>query len=80
MGLAPHHYAADLPTVAQSLPLKSGQATFVDLSGAEAKAGQRMVAAMVSQGDSTWFYKLTGSAAAVATEKARFLAMVQNVR
>jgi len=39
-----------------------------------------MIAAMVPHAERTWFYKLTGSEAAVAREKDAFLKFVQTVR
>jgi hypothetical protein len=59
-----------------------GRATLVDFKGTDAKTGKpaRLVAAIVPQGDQTWFYKLTGDDAVVGREKEAFTKFVQTVR
>ena len=51
-------------------------AYMVDLKGAGARAGKRMVALGVPRDGDTWFYKLIGDEAVVTTEKDPFLKFV----
>ncbi|MFO1459128.1 MAG: hypothetical protein U1G08_06930 [Verrucomicrobiota bacterium] len=56
------------------------EAVIVDLAGEGASAGKRMLAAVVSRPDRTWFYKLTGDAPLVAAQKEAFLGFVKSVK
>ncbi|MBL9173272.1 MAG: hypothetical protein JNL10_07055 [Verrucomicrobiales bacterium] len=56
------------------------EAVIVDLAGEGASAGKRMLAAVVSRPDRTWFYKLTGDGALVAAQKDAFLGFVKSVK
>ena len=71
-----------LDGVTESLPAAGGQGTLVDFAGADAKTGQtaRMVAVIIPHGDNTWFYKLTGSAKLVGTQKDAFVQFVKTVQ
>ncbi len=73
---------ADLPSQVQSLDLPGGKATLADISGQDAKTGQkaRLLAAVVSRPGGTWFYKLMGDAPVVQQEKDAFLKFVQSVK
>jgi len=55
---------------------------FVEMSGMDARSGQaaQLVGALVTQGDSTWFYKLMGDAKIVATQKEAFTQFVKGVK
>ena len=66
----------------QPLELASGKAMLVDMSGADARTGQktRLVGAIVPQASQTWFYKLMGSEALVEREKAAFTKFVQTAK
>lgn len=70
-----------LPKATTSLDVLGGQATMVDFTGTDS-AGQsaRMVAASVTRGGQTWFYKLTGPDAVMSHEKDAFTQFVQAVR
>ncbi len=63
--------AALTPVTANGLAMK-----VVDLTGGT----QRMLGAMVPQGGSTWFFKLTGPEAVVAKEKSAYLEFLQTIR
>lgn len=56
------------------------EAVIVDLNGEGASAGKRMLAAVVSRPDRTWFYKLTGDSPLVAAQKDAFLGFVKSVK
>jgi hypothetical protein len=60
-----------------NLTALDGGAKLVDVTGAGAK---RLVGAIVPHGGKTWFYKLTGSDAAVTAQKDAFVHFVMNVR
>jgi hypothetical protein len=81
MGLAPIGHK-DLPEATQSLQVAGGAAVLVDLTNPSAQAGAptRLVAAIVPQGDRTWFYKLVGDEPVVAREKDGFVKFVEAVR
>ena len=70
--------ATDLPKQTSSLELGTTQAMVLDATSAD--KSKRMIAASVPRGDSTWFYKLMGDAAAVAHEKEAFLKFVQSAK
>jgi hypothetical protein len=59
-----------------------GAAVLVDLTNPSAQSGAhtRLVAAIVPQGDRTWFYKLVGDEPVVAREKDGFVKFVEAVR
>ena len=52
----------------------------VDFVGGADKTASRMLGAIVPVGDATWFFKLTGPDALVASEKPAFLAFLQTVK
>jgi hypothetical protein len=69
---------SDLASIASSLDLAGGEkATLVDLKGAD---NRRMLAAIVSRADRTWFYKLTGDDALLGREKDYFIKFVKSVK
>jgi hypothetical protein len=81
MGLAPIKQT-ELSKTTQPLRVARGAAMLVDLSNPSAQTGSpaRLVAAIVPQGNSTWFYKLVGDESVVAKEKDGFVKFVQTVR
>jgi hypothetical protein len=70
---------ADLPKICSQVPITGGTATVVDFSGEGEFQGTRMLAAIVSQADRTWFFKLTGSDAVVGPERENFLKFLKSV-
>jgi hypothetical protein len=79
MGLSP--VAEDhLDGIADKLETAGGVATLVDFEGADAKAGQRLIAVIVPHGDNTWFYKMLGEKALVTKEKDSFVNFVKTVQ
>jgi hypothetical protein len=73
---------ADLPKELQSLDLPGGKATLADISGQDARTGQkaRLLAVVVPRSGDTWFYKLMGDAQIVEREKEAFMKFVQTVK
>ena len=57
-----------------------GKAVVADLTGEGSFAGKKMLVAIVSRPDRTWFYKLMGDAALVAKERDNFLSFVKSVK
>ena len=66
----------ELPKVQAPLDLPGATATVIDMAGKE----QRMVVALIIRGESTWFIKLLGEAAAVEAEKKAFLEFVKTAK
>ncbi|HEY5909746.1 MAG TPA: hypothetical protein VJA21_03980 [Verrucomicrobiae bacterium] len=64
------------------LDTAAGKAVCVDLSGKDARTGQkvRLVGVIIPQQSQTWFYKLMGSEQLVAGEKDGFLKFVQSAK
>lgn len=77
MGL-PEIASMDGATTTQKTPL--GSARMVEFDGAGAQAGRRMVAAMLTEGSVSWFFKMTGPAGAVAKAKPGLLQLLGSVR
>lgn len=77
MGL-PEIPSLDGATTNQKTPL--GSARMVEFDGAGAQAGRRMVAAMLTEGEASWFFKMTGPAGAVAKAKPGLLQLLGSVR
>ena len=69
----------ELEKQVQSLELNSGKAMLIDMSGTDAKTGQKsqVVGAIVPQANRTWFYKLMGNEQTVAQQKEAFIKFVQ---
>ncbi|MBS0631713.1 MAG: hypothetical protein JSS11_07340 [Verrucomicrobia bacterium] len=73
--------AEQLPALLTRLDLASGlTATLVDLAGPAAEKPQHMLGAIVPFNGATWFFKLSGPAAAVTAEKPDFLAFVRSIK
>jgi hypothetical protein len=73
----------DIPSLeGAATPLKTplGQATVVEFDGAGPQAGRRMVAAMLMDGGTSWFFKMTGPAGAVAKAKPGLLQLMGSLR
>ena len=70
------------PRKLQSLDLPGGKATLADITGQDARTGQkaRLLAVVVPRSGETWFYKLMGDAQVVEQEKDAFMKFVQTVK
>jgi len=81
LGLAPIT-EADLQQLAQAVDVPGGKAALVQMSGTDARTGQKaqLVAVIVPQGAHTWFYKLMGSGEIVEREKSAFEKFVQSAK
>lgn len=73
---------ADLQKQVAEIPLTAGKATVVEMSGTDARTSKSatVVGAIVPQGGQTWFYKLMGDAASVASQKEAFTQFVKGVK
>jgi hypothetical protein len=74
--------AAELQHEAKEIPVASGTATVIEMSGTDARTSQpaSLVGAMVRQSGQAWFYKLMGDAKVVESQKAAFTKFVQTVK
>jgi hypothetical protein len=74
--------ADDVSKLVSSLDVSGSKAMLVDMSGQEAKKGERMrlIGVIVPRGAQTWFYKLMGDAAVAEREKATFIKFVQGAK
>lgn len=74
--------AAELQQQAKEIPVATGTATLIEMSGADARTSQpaALVGAIVSQPGQAWFYKLMGDAKVVESQKAAFTKFVQTVK
>jgi hypothetical protein len=81
LGLGPEA-EADLTKELQPLDLPGGKATLTDITGQDAKTGQkaRLLAVVVARSGETWFYKLMGDAQIVERERDAFIKFVQTVK
>jgi hypothetical protein len=81
LGLGPEA-EADLTKELQPLDFPGGKATLADITGQDAKTGQkaRLLAVVVPRSGETWFYKLMGDAQIVEREKDAFMKFVQTVK
>jgi hypothetical protein len=81
LGLGPEA-EADLAKELQSLDLAGGKASQADISGKDARTGQkaRLLAVVLPRSGETWFYKLMGDAQIVEREKEAFMKFVQTVK
>jgi hypothetical protein len=65
-----------LQGLATNLKTPIGTALLVDFEGAGAKQGQRMAAAIVTEGGTSWFFKLTGPIPAVGQAKPNLIKLL----
>jgi len=73
----------DIPSLdGAATPFKTplGQATVVEFDGAGPQAGRRMVAAMLLDGATSWFFKMTGPSGAVAKAKPGLMQLMGSLR
>lgn len=81
LGLSPLS-GADLGQAISELDTSGGKASVVDFNGKDARTGQnaRLVGAVVSQGNRTWFYKIMGNEQVVDSQKSAFTKFVQTAK
>ena len=77
LGLPPVEEAG-LTALTRDLTTPGGKVVLVDLSGE--KTPKTLVAAVVSRGGNTWFYKLMGDANVVAQQKDALVKFVQSAK
>jgi hypothetical protein len=65
---------AEAEASARTVPGSTDEAKLVELSGSD----KAMAVVMVTQGGATWFYKVTGSAAAVEREQPKLVEFVKS--
>jgi hypothetical protein len=67
---------------AQTVDIASGKATFIEMSGTDAKTGEkaRIVGAIVPRKESTWFFKLMGPEQLVQQHKDDFQKFVETAK
>jgi hypothetical protein len=67
---------------AKTIPVSSGQAKLIELSGTDVRSGQpaKLVGVMISQPGQTWFYKLMGDAKLVSAQQETFIQFVQSAK
>jgi hypothetical protein len=72
----------ELAKGAKTVETAVGKATFVEMSGTDARSGQaaQLIGAMLTQSGQTWFYKLMGDAKLVEAQKEAFTKFVQTVK
>ena len=71
---------AGLARESKKVESAAGPLLVVDVAGAGAKAGESLSAALLSTGDQTWFFKLTGKAGVVKAARPSFLAFLKSLR
>ena len=73
---------SDVDKLVTSVDIAGGKAMLVDMTGTDVKSGAkaRLIAAIVSRAQQTWFYKLMGSAQLVEQQKDAFMRFVQGVK
>jgi hypothetical protein len=74
--------AAELPSLTRPLEVPGTKAILVDMNGTDMKTGQkaRLIAAILPQGDRTWFYKLMGDEQVAERQRETFVKFVQTAK
>lgn len=72
--------AAGLKSQAGRLETAAGTLLTVDIKGEGGHAGQAVSAAILSSGESTWFFKLTGKEKSVAAARPAFRTFLKSLR
>jgi hypothetical protein len=72
----------NLPAATSALEVAGGQATMVDLTGTDTKAGQkaRLIGVILPQTGQTWFYKLMGDEQLVGQQTEAFTKFIQSAK
>lgn len=71
---------AELGSALQHLDVGPLHVDYIEITGAGTPPASRLLGALVPYAGSTWFFKLTGPADAVAREQAAFLAFLRTLR
>ena len=71
---------AALAAAARRLTAPAGKILAFDIKGEGGQAGKAMAAAILSTGEKTWFFKLTGKEAAVAAARPSFQTFLKSLR
>ena len=71
---------AELAAALQPLPANGLAIQLADIAGGPANQPVRVLGAIVPFGGATWFFKLTGPAAIVGAEKARFVEFLASIK
>jgi hypothetical protein len=80
MGLAPVE-EGQLASLGQTVTINGRAGTLYDFTGTPPgkSAEERMLIARSTEGDTAWFYKITGDSATVGAERAHFIAFLESV-
>ena len=72
----------NLAGMTSALQVAGGQATMMDVTGTDAKTGQkaRLVGVILPQAGQTWFYKLMGDEQLVGQQKEAFVKFIQSAK
>lgn len=74
----------ELQKITTLMKISGKQATWIDLTSKtfviDKKYQARILAAIVSNGEQTWFFKMTGENSLVTREKAAFTKFLQSIR
>lgn len=82
LGLAPITTEEEWAKQVNSLAIPGGEALVVDMTGVDAKTGNksRLVGVIVPQNGQTWFYKLMGDEGIVGEQKETFTKFIQSAK
>ena len=72
----------NLPAMTSSITVAGEQTTVVDMTGTDAKTGQkaRLIGVILPQAGQTWFYKLMGDEQLVGQQKEAFTKFIQSAK
>ncbi len=70
----------ELATALTPVPVSDGQGQLFEIAGTREGEPTKIVTAMLHRPDGSWFFKLSGSEAAVAAQKPAFLEFLKSVR
>lgn len=72
----------ELAALWEKVPIGTETGKLMDMAGTNAAEGSKshILAAIVTRGDLTWFFKMTGGADLVTAEKARFVEFLKSVK
>ena len=79
VGLAPIT-AEDLPGLSENVPVGTLTGKLYDLAASSSNGAVRMLVAVARQDEASWFFKMLGDDALVASQKGNFQAFLKSVR